>query len=464
MAIDTVVLKSSYDLMTEGEAIAYSVRKLADDVANGRALKTIKITRFVDSSGYDYLKFNFPVCGNLSSADLMAIYCMMGGFDTFLVGNCERARRDDVIRQTLGARNLHSVPELDVPAFMDIGNAREELSFINTQKRGFSALPEEARSRLVLEMAADQPLLYDVSRQALDLSVDGVDFAINLNAINLMKQRVPLFIRNGYDKVVNSRGEEVVIKENNNFAQTHSSVIANASTFGVLYDRRNGGSYLSIAHLIGGMNIADAARLFARTFARPRDLAAATPELARYFIARRELGRAASYRTLSTVLNIVMSTSTLDDRVHVDATNDDLFACWDVDGWNNDFVGYKNLFDANLDHLEDIMPYAEEVYKVNEALGRAKNAMSANEFTHKYTSLARKIIILVKDKDRLRALGIKDETIDRMQGIGIENMLSSQAAPEREMITDLRRHLREQYLPGFYTNRERYRSSGQDKN
>ena len=464
MAIDTVVLKSSYDLMTEGEAIAYSVRKLADDVAHGRALKTIKITRFVDSSGYDYLKFNFPVCGNLSSADLMAIYCTMGGFDTFLVGNCERARRDDVIRQTLGARNLHSVPELDVPAFMDLETAREELSFINTQKRGFSALPEKTRARLVLEMAADQPLLYDVSRQALDLSVDGVDFAINLNAINLMKQRVPLFIRNGYDKVVNSRGEEVVIKENNNFAQTYRSVIANASTFGMLYDRRNGGSYLSIWHLIESLNISDAAKLLARTCRRAKDLAAVTPDLARYLKARRGLGRAASYRTLSTVLNTVMSTSTLDDRVHVDATNDDLFACWDMDGWNNDFVGYKNLFDANIDHLEDIMPYAEQAYKVNEALGRAKHAMNAHEFAHKYTSLARKIILLVKDKDRLRALGIDDETIDRMQGIGIENMLSSQAAPEREMITDLRRHLQEQYLQEFYTNRERYRNSGKDNN
>jgi hypothetical protein len=455
MAIDTVVLKSSYDLMTEEEAIAYSVRKLADDVAHGRALKTVKITRFVDVSGYDYLKFNFPVCGNLSSADLMATYCVMAGFETFVVGNPERAIRDDVIRKTLGTAKLHSVPELDVPASIDPARAREELSFVNTQLRGFSALPEERRSRLVLEMAADQPLLYDVYRQALDLSVDA-DFAINFNAINLMKRRVPSFVRNGYDKVVNSRGEEVVIKENNNLAQNHRSAVANAPTFRMLYDRRNGGSYLSLTHLLRSMDAVEAAKLLARGMVRAPRLAAVAPELARYLADRQKLGRAASYAALSTVLNTVLSTSTLEDRVHVDATNDDIFACWDMDGWNNDYLGYRNLFDREIDHLQEIMPFADAVYMVNDALGETKHIMRAQDFQRKYTALAQKIIRLARDRDRLRAIGIDDATIDKMQELDLENMLCSQSAPEQAMIKDLQTHLRADYLPTFSSDKERY--------
>ena len=460
MVIDTVILKASYDLMTEKDALAYSIRKLADDVSHGRKLQTIKLTRFIDEAGWDFLKFNFPVCGNLSSADLMVMYCALGGFRTYVVGNEERARRDAVIRRTLKLTNIHSVRELEIPISV-IGpeEASRQLCFVNTQMRGFSALPEAKRSELVMEMAADQPLLYNPFRHALDLSVPETEFAINLNAVSLMQKKVPAFIRNGYDKVVNSRGEEVVIKENNNFAQTMESVEHNAPLFRMVYNRRNGGKYFSVPHLIREFGIDNALEVLASVFMRFPQLALVGPEMKEYAAQRKQLGRAASYYALRTVFNTVLSPSAIRDLVHVDATNDDIFSCWDMDGLNNDYLGYLDLFRDNQLCLSRIMPYEEQVYQVDRAI--AKHAkrdglMTEAAFEQKYDALVNKIISRLKDRDYLRSIGIDDATIEKIDVSDLERNLKEMRPQEEGMVLDLEHHLATQCLGEFERDRILY--------
>lgn len=411
--IDTVLLKASYDLYSEEDGLAYSIRKLADDVRRGRELTTLKLTRFIDdrdgccSSGYDYLKFNFPVCGNLSSADLLVVYSALNGFNTFVVGNAERSERDAVIVNTLGLKNVLSVPELDFDARHAPESASRELSFVNTQKRGYAAIPSKG---LILEMAADQPLLFNTFRHALDLSYEDTHFAINLNAVTLMKKLVPEFIRNGYDKVTNSLGREVIIKENNNFAQDKLSVKANAPVFGTVYARRNGGNYFSAEELL---KIVGVKGLF-RRIVHLGKLVPHTPNLVRYFKQRKTLDKAVSYKAMNAFLNAMLSPYWLKDSVRVDATNDDIFSCWDMDGLNNDYLGYKTIFDRNFDNLKALMPYAEEIYKVHDALGKAE--LGQKEFAKHYDNLRQKILARLTPES-MHELGIEDDIADKVRDI-----------------------------------------------
>jgi|GEM_PF-5158099 len=464
MVIDTVVLKASYDLMTERMAYDYTLMKFAEDVAKGRELRTLKLTRFVDSDGYDYLKFNFPVCGHLSSADLMVVYCAMAGFSTYVVGNAERGRRDDVIRRTLGLDNIRSVPELDVPVELDAGaSARDGLRFTNTQRRGFSALPAEKRHELILEVAADQPLMYDVARHAVDLSRDA-DFAINFNAVNLMKLRIPSFIRNGYDRVVNSAGDDVLIKENNNFAQNMRSVEHNRPLFRFLYENRNGGRYFSFSHLATSLGLRGAAVRAARFLIEGMHVTepyagALVDELQMYAKSRRTLGRAAPYCVLRSVVNSLLSPSLFRQRAYVDATNDDIFSCWDMDGLNNDYLAYRDLFRRNFNDLGRMIPFADQVYMVHDAFdkeGPGNGMMVDMLFDSKYISLVRGLMWRIHNKSYMRDLGISDDTIDMIEQSGIEDVLFDRAPPEVKMIDDLERHLAESCLPGYAQNRDTY--------
>jgi hypothetical protein len=461
MVIDTVILKASYDLMTEEDAIAYSILKLTDDVAHGRRLQTVKLTRFVDNEGWDFLKFNFPVCGNLSSADLMVIYAGMNGFETYVVGNAERARRDSLIRRTLQLENVHSVAELD-PALQvtTLDAAMRELSFVNTQRRGFAALPPEKRSQLVLEMAADQPLLYNTFRHALELSVEGMDLALNLNAVSKMRERVPSFIRNGYDKVENSLGEEVVIKENNNFAQNAESAARNEPVFRMIYSRRNGGKYLSIGALLKEFGKWNLAKALASAMTRLPEIMIVIPEMQEYLEHRKQLKKAASNFAMHTILNAVLSPRYTKDTVHVDATCDDLFACWDMDGLNNDYLGYRNLFEDNFMDLGRIMPYAEQVYRVNEEMerrGHEEGITTASAFERKYAMLAEKIISRINDGIYLdERLHINRDRIGMLQASGVEDQLLSKQCPEPKMIEDLEVHLATVCLQEFEQSRQRY--------
>ncbi len=454
MVIDAVIIKASYDLMSKKDAMAYSVRKLADDVRKGKELQTFKLARFIDDDGWDFLKFNFPVCGNLSSTDLMVIYSAMNGFNTFVVGNAERGRRDAVISRTLGLENINSVSELSVPLEVDYRPERKiELSFTNTQERGFSALPDDNPDKLILEMAGDQPLLYDTFRHALDLSVDRVDFAINLNAVSLMKLLVPSFRRNGYDKAWNSRGEDVEFKENNNFAQNRYSVNENRRLFDFLYGNRNGGKYAQVAKAIWAVSPC-------KILARIPQIAGIFGELKSYFAGRRNLEGSVSYETLRKVFNIAASPAVLDDRVYVDATNDDIFACWDMDGLNNDFLGYAYLFQRNMGDLSAIMPYAEEVYKVDEALahaGKAEGVMIEREFRSKYDKLAINVAVHLSDPQYMRSLGIDDDAIDTIRAKKVDMDIFDRVITDPQMIRDLESHLKEHYLPAFHVDKDKYR-------
>jgi hypothetical protein len=456
MTIDTVLLKASYDLMPEEDAISYTVRKLADDVAKGRSLTTLKLTRFIDGddgsgmyAGYDHLKFNFPICGNLSTADLMLIYCAMNGFDVFVVGNAERGRRDALIAETLNLSKVHSIPELDFPASADPEKAARQLKFVNTQRRGYAAIPHNS---LVLEMAADQPLLYNTYRHALDLSVDA-SLAINLNAVTLMKQAVPSFVRNGYDKVVNSQGQEVVIKENNNFAQDKLSARLNEPVFGTIYAGRNGGKYLGFSELASRLRPAG---LLRRLFGVCK-MMHRMPELVSYLKQRKTLGKAVSYGTLQSFMNAMLSPYWLKKGAHVDATNDDIFACWDVDGLNNDFLTYRTIFDRNFGNLAKIMPYAKEVYRVHEAIGKRGDSLgitTRDSFRHTYEKMCFKILGKLSPAS-LESMHVDEETIETLCATGTAILTNGHS--HNRLFDDIERYASTTYLQGFERSREEYR-------
>ncbi|MBW2971418.1 hypothetical protein KY359_00125 [Candidatus Woesearchaeota archaeon] len=470
MVINTVILKASYDLMTEAQAYAYAIRKFASDVARGSELRTFKMMRFVDSEGFDTSKFTFPVCGNLSSADLMVVYCAMAGFNTVVVGNAERGRRDQVIRETLGLENILSVPELDLPVELDDGRAAmNALSFTNTQRRGFAALNGIPDTRLVLEVAADQPLMYDVYRHAVDLSKEEVDFAINFNAVNLMKSMVPSFVRNGYDKVFNSRGEEVVFKENNNFAQDRISMEHNPPLFRFLYENRNGGRYLAPQNLVRGINaLSLVGRLGHLIFVEGFRVRKDTPnglidEIWEYGIKRRTLGKTAPYSVLMSVVNAAASPTLLSQRAYVDATNDDIFSCWDMDGWNNDFLGYRTLFRRNFSNLGRILPFAEQVYRVDEVLakkGREEGITTESYFQTRYHSFVRGLMWRLRNRDYLRSLHLSGRTADKVteavRDSGIEVAMLGGESGDVQMIVDLERHLETHCMQRYQRDREQY--------
>ncbi|MBN1544080.1 hypothetical protein JW898_01305 [Candidatus Woesearchaeota archaeon] len=448
--------------MTECEAYGSMVRKFASDVMRGSELRTLKLNRFVDSEGYDFLKFNFPVCGNLSSADLMVIYCAMEGFDTYVVGNAERGRRDRVIRGALGLDNIFSVPELDIPvehgaAAMSMGM----LSFTNTQERGFSAIPGLGGRELVLEVAADQPLMYDFYRHAIELSRrDDVDFAVNLNAVSLMKGLVPSFSRNGYDKVVNSLGREVVVKENNNFAQDLVSVRHNRPVFRFIYENRNGGSYFAPQHLLRSMGVGPALGRLGRLLVEccrvgGDDAGAFLGELEDYARERGGLGRAIPYSVLVGVFSILFSPDVFRRRVHVDATNDDIFSCWDMDGLNNDFLSYRSLFRRNFSGLGRILPFSEEVYRVDAALedaGKTGGVMACSVFDTRYRSFVNGLIWRLRNPDYLCSLGLDGDAVDMVRdvaGSGLEESLVAGELSDYSAVERLEGHLAFHCLPRY---------------
>lgn len=454
--------------MTEKNALDYSIRKFASDVGKGSELQSIKLTRFVDIDGRDFLKFNFPVCGNLSSADLMVIYSAMGGFETFVVGNAERGRRDRVIRETLGLKNVHSVPELDVPVERDSGpSARDSLSFTNTQRRAFAALPVGVSQGLVLEVAADLPLMYRLHHHAVHLSRDA-DFALDLNAVCRMKSLVPSFARNGYDVVKNSSGDAVRVKENNVFAHNIRSVRHNVPLFRFLYENRNGGGYLRPSYLFGSLGFLGAsgrlARLFTSCSRSGRDgCGTALGEVKQYMKVRGDPSCAVSYRSVVNVFNALLSPSFFRKRVFVDATNDDIFSCWDVDGLNNDYLGYRALFRENFDRLDRIMPYSEEVYKVHEAMDeRAPDdcVETGMFFEARYIRFVQKLMRRLRDDDYLRSLGIGDDVIDRLPVGSVEDSLFDMvpAGQERDMVCDLASHLESFCMPAYSRDVELYRN------
>ena len=462
--IDTIILKASYDLMPKEVAAASALRKLARDVSQGKGLQSLKLTRFVDDiKRWDVLKFNFPVCGNLSSADLMTVYATLGGFKTYVVGNEERRRRTEVIRQVLRLEDVIFVPELDVPVERDAGTTSQQmLSFVNTQTRGFSALPSE-QNGLVLEVAADQPLLYDLFRHASDLAIPGIDFAINLNAVNLMQHVVPSFIRNGYDHVYTSRGECVVFKENNVYAQTPRSQRANRYLFNTLYANRNNGAYMRWWDVVRTMGAKLPEKLL-RVLLRPDNLLMHVPELVEYGVHRGD-GAIASYATLCGVFNFFASCSLHRNTVHVDATNDDIFSCWDMDGLNNDYGGYKRFFDSHYSSLASVMPlpYAEALYVVDEALGRAEGVMTAARFRGYYNRFIAEINAKIHGPEYLHSIGITDEqtlaTLGSMRfesEIGADLCIRSPLNASDRFEKDIGLYLREHYMPGFEEHRDTY--------
>lgn len=465
--IDTILLKASYDLMPKEAAMAYAVRKLAADIEQGKGLESVKLTRFVtgdsgSGTGWDFLKFNFPVCGNISSADLMTIHAALEGFKVYVVGNEERRRRTRVIQDTLVLENIFFVPELDTPVEQEYGRtAQRTLSFVNTQERGFRAVPERTGA-LVLEVAADQPLLYDFYRHALDLSKPNVDFAMNLNAVNLMQVLVPSFVRNGYDRTYNSRGQAVTFKENNVHAQNHRSQEANRNLFNALYANRNNGHYLKWWRVVKNLGVKLPEKLL-RCAVRPDNLLVHGRELVHYGLQRGNGDFFVSYATLQGVFNFFVSHGVTRNAVYIDATNDDIFSCWDMDGLNNDFVGYKRLFDRNYGSLEALLPYAQAVYEVDAALARADGFMTAMRFRDYFNSYVAEINRRLHDPAYLRSIGIKDDTIDRLASVTIEaeigqDMRIQNGVPATHL-DDLELYLAGHYFPEFRRHEEKYRRS-----
>ncbi|MBW2965346.1 hypothetical protein KY363_07860, partial [Candidatus Woesearchaeota archaeon] len=418
------------------------------DSSGGSGLSAVAESVPGASLGYDFLKFNFPVCGNLSSADLMVIYAALNGFNVFVVGNAERMLRDAVIVKTLGLRNVQSIPELPFDARADPERAASMLSFTNTQHRGYAAIPPNG---LVLEMAADQPLLYNTFRHAIDLSRPA-HLAINLNAVTLMKEQVPTFTRNGYDKVVNSEGQEVVIKENNNFAQTKLSAEANAPVFSTIYERRNGGRYLTATGLIKRLG----PRAFLQKLVRIIKAVPHIPHLASYIKQRRTLKRAASYESLNAFMNAMLSPYWLKDAVHVDATNDDIFSCWDMDGLNNDYLGYKAIFQRNFNNLGAIMPYAEEAYKVHEAMGKA--GLGEQAFNRHYESLRHRLLLMM-GQDQLHSLGIEEDVAGRVRQVCSAVFDGS----PNGSLEGIEQHAKTAYRERFEQSREEYAKRRRDR-
>ncbi|MBW2967021.1 hypothetical protein KY362_00900 [Candidatus Woesearchaeota archaeon] len=236
----------------------------------------------------------------------------------------------------------------------------------------------------------------------------------------------------------------------------------NKGLFDFLYGNRNGGAYLNVMRALWEVGPG-------KLLARSPEILAMVPDLKRYISGRKHIvdsvsrgvphGGVPSYDVLSKVFNIVVSPSLLEDRVYVDATNDDIFACWDMDGLNNDFLGYKMLFDRNMHNLCAIMPFADKVYVVDEAMARAGEGggvMTARRFSGKYDKLAILAAVHLNDPAFLRQAGIDDDTIDRMRELHLDQRLMDREVPEQGMVQDIEAHLKGFYLPALSVDEAKY--------
>jgi hypothetical protein len=451
MSINKIVLKASYNLQSEAEAVASAVRKVARDVRNGAALQTVKIPRFIQC-GFDFQKFNFPICGNVSPVNLLTISAARSGLDTYIVGNEDTRRSTAVVTETLGLRNVHFIPELDISVESDPAQAKKILSFTHTQARAFEYMPV-SDDELVLEVAADQPMKFNFYRMARDLDVAEVDFAINLNAVNLMQMQVPSFKRNCYFGCYNSQGQRVELKENNNFAQNNISRKANRSLFHFLYNNRNSGKFITnFAAML--------AQRAVRLALRPDELFLRAPVLPYYGALGRRLSHAPAYETLQGVFNIFASPGFLSDRAHVDGTNDDVFACWDMDGLNNDFVGYHEFFARNKGDLGKVFPFADDVYRVSESIQKRGGIITEQAFREKYNSFLRVIEEKLHNPAYLRSLNVGDETIDKLAAINVDTEIGMDLriknGVDHSHLADLENYVRDIYMPRFERDRELY--------
>jgi len=425
MPIDTILIKASYDLKTPHEALQSMVAKIRDDESNKRALQTIKLSRF-NNLGFDFIKFNFPVCGNLSSTDLLALHSTMNGFDVYVVGNEETRIRMAAVSK-IAKRPITFIPELDTPALHD-PHAHKKLSFVNTQQRGYDVIFSRKNPRLVLEIAGDLPLLFDTYHHALWHDQDA-DLVMNLNNIGQMKQHLPSFNRNAYDRLINSKGEDVYIKEGNIFAQSKQSVAMNKKVFEKLYANRNAGKYLNLGTLL----IPTIARL-TKTIGWE-----GIKGFGSYLSQRRDLPTPAPYAYLYEGANALFK-----GHIHVDATNEDIAACWDLDGLNNDYVAYKQFFDTHFNDLATFMPHADEIYKLDEILSNTPGIMTKKNFPPLFNTLLLSLNLQLGNDILDLHLNTKGQLLTR------ENPVFQ---------SELEQYLKEVALPRYHQSKERYQST-----
>jgi hypothetical protein len=332
------------DMKTNTEMIGYLLKK-------SPCCTTISY-RYIDE--IDDNKFMYPLYKNVPMAAFQIIYSARSGLQCAVVGSGDIGKLCDIVTDTLGLSD-------GVVNFVHEG-------LVNTLSLGNSIkkLTEKSRledNELMLFQPADLPLFYSAFPYLSDKKIPNHAFIYYLNALETIFPDKKLFERNFYDVVEDvPHGRRYHLKEANIFSFTNrvaDQLVDIADTF---YTDRKGGRQIQAMRQV----------LVEKMLEHPVDVAVVLPSLARYRTRRRrneQEQHPLNLAYLDIIGHILANSGSSKNGVAV-SFNTDPFALRDVDGSPvPDFTYYRKIFDTvGEDGLEKIIPYADDIKKLNRAI------------------------------------------------------------------------------------------------
>ncbi|RME78286.1 hypothetical protein D6774_01585 [Candidatus Woesearchaeota archaeon] len=383
MTLDTVLIKASYNLHTEQEAIEEGIVKLLSDVKAGRSLQTLKGCRHITRSSYDFSKHRAPVVGHLTGSEHAALCALEQGFNIYVVGPREIGEDMRELSKDLG-KPITFIPELECDV-RDHPQAKKALSHANTQRRGYQRIFEEQPHAQVMEVAGDLVAFYNYRALATEFEARQADFVWDLNALDLMIEDMQRFNRNGYLTLKNSAGRVIKeVKENNVLMMNQRSFEAAFGHADSLYDERNGGSFIRTL-IFSLINPLTQVELRDRVYAVRKLLATYVHNTVSSKVPRGVIHADRASKIVSDSLGC--------DAV-IDATARDITCCWDMDGWNNDYAFYKTFYERTWDNLEKVHPYAERIKELSSSNYRR---LRTEEFASEFNAFIQRVNAYIKD-------------------------------------------------------------------